>query len=186
MTQAAIRRMIKDSIDAAIAAEQARQANVRNDASGSGPVRGQDAAPAIHECTFSRGQEGEVCCCYTRRTNFDLWKTKVATIVPERVKVATYIHGSTDNIKGEVTSSKPADLNEACTIKCHKCGKVGHNARYCKEKSVTMRANAQPIWTCYDCGKQGQTRNRCPKKVKQEEVKEARGRAYAIKDAEPQ
>ncbi|GJT36250.1 hypothetical protein Tco_0926669 [Tanacetum coccineum] len=35
MTQAAIRRMIKESIDAAFAAEQARQANVRNDASGS-------------------------------------------------------------------------------------------------------------------------------------------------------
>nr|GEW14046.1 putative reverse transcriptase domain-containing protein [Tanacetum cinerariifolium] len=73
-----------------------------------------------------------------------------------------------------------------CMIKCHKCGKVGHKARYSKEKSVAMVANAQPIWTCYDCGKQGHTRNRCPKKVKQEEVGEARGRAYAIKDAEPQ
>ncbi|GKF05635.1 reverse transcriptase domain-containing protein, partial [Tanacetum coccineum] len=30
------------------------------------------------------------------------------------------------------------------------------------------------------------TRNRCPKKVKQEETREVRGRAYAIKDAEPQ
>ncbi|GKC93534.1 hypothetical protein Tco_1158976, partial [Tanacetum coccineum] len=33
MTQAAICRMIKESVDAAIAAERARQANVRNDAS---------------------------------------------------------------------------------------------------------------------------------------------------------
>ncbi|GJU03969.1 putative reverse transcriptase domain-containing protein [Tanacetum coccineum] len=33
--------------------------------------------------------------------------------------------------------------------------------------------------------KRGHTRNRCPKKVKQEEVGEARGRAYAIKDVEP-
>ncbi|GKE88300.1 hypothetical protein Tco_1565775, partial [Tanacetum coccineum] len=40
MTEAAIRRMIKESFDAAIVAERARQANVRNDASGSGPVRG--------------------------------------------------------------------------------------------------------------------------------------------------
>nr|GFA10524.1 hypothetical protein [Tanacetum cinerariifolium] len=39
MTQAAIRRMIKDSVDVTIADEQARQANVRDDASGSGPVR---------------------------------------------------------------------------------------------------------------------------------------------------
>ncbi|GJX30042.1 putative reverse transcriptase domain-containing protein [Tanacetum coccineum] len=53
-----------------------------------------------------------------------------------------------------------------CTIKCHKCGKIGHKARYCKEKNVATGANAQPIWTCYDCGEQGHTRNRCPKKVK--------------------
>nr|GFA59387.1 hypothetical protein [Tanacetum cinerariifolium] len=49
MTQAAIRRMIKENFDAAIAAERARHANVGNDARGSGPVRGQDAAPVAHE-----------------------------------------------------------------------------------------------------------------------------------------
>ncbi|GJX92583.1 putative reverse transcriptase domain-containing protein, partial [Tanacetum coccineum] len=53
------------------------------------------------------------------------------------------------------------------------------------EKSVATGANAQPIWTCYDCGEQGHTRNRCPKKVKPEEVREVRGRAYVIKDVEP-
>ncbi|GJV96708.1 putative reverse transcriptase domain-containing protein [Tanacetum coccineum] len=174
---------------------------------------------------------------------------------PKSVKVDAYIRGLTDNIKGEVTSSKPANLNEAvriahklmeqklqarderilegkkrkwesfqsgnssgntramttaptggkvssgslplcehyftrhvgpCTIKFHKCGKFGHKAMYYKEKSVATGANAQPILTCYDCGEQGHTRNRCPKKVKQEEVGEVRGRAYAIKDAEPQ
>ncbi|GJT04612.1 putative reverse transcriptase domain-containing protein [Tanacetum coccineum] len=42
------------------------------------------------------------------------------------------------------------------------------------------------VWTCYDCGEQGHTRNRCPKKVKQEETGEFHGRAYAIKDAESQ
>ncbi|GJS20030.1 putative reverse transcriptase domain-containing protein [Tanacetum coccineum] len=73
-----------------------------------------------------------------------------------------------------------------CTIKCHKCRKIGHKTRYCKEKNVVTGANAQPIWTCYDCGEQGHMRNRCPKKVKQEEVGESRGRAYAIKDVEPQ
>ncbi|GKF81670.1 hypothetical protein Tco_0240272, partial [Tanacetum coccineum] len=54
MTQAAIRRMIKESVDATIADERARQKNVRNDASGSGPVRGRDTTPAVRECTFAR------------------------------------------------------------------------------------------------------------------------------------
>nr|GEZ47708.1 putative reverse transcriptase domain-containing protein [Tanacetum cinerariifolium] len=76
--------------------------------------------------------------------------------------------------------------DDPCTIKCHKCGKVGHKERYCKEKSVATGANVQPISTCYDYGEQGHTRNQCPKKVKQEETREVRGRAYAIKDDEPQ
>nr|GEU63255.1 putative reverse transcriptase domain-containing protein [Tanacetum cinerariifolium] len=45
--------MMKDSVDAVITAERARQANVKNDASGSVPVRGQDATPAIREFTFA-------------------------------------------------------------------------------------------------------------------------------------
>ncbi|GKF03699.1 putative reverse transcriptase domain-containing protein [Tanacetum coccineum] len=115
---------------------------------------------------------------------------------PERVKVDAYIEGLTNNIKGEVTSSKPANLNEAVRM-AHKLmdqksqarderileGKK-HKARYCKEKNVATGANAQAIMTCYDCGEQGHTRNRCPKKVKQEEVREVRGRSYAIKDVE--
>ncbi|GKE04501.1 putative reverse transcriptase domain-containing protein, partial [Tanacetum coccineum] len=281
---------------------RARQANVRNDANRSGPVKGRDTSPAIRECTFAgfmkcnpaafRRVDGAIElrrwfektesvfeiseCAEGKKVMFfaatlegptlTWWKTKVATIgletmnqmpwtemkqlmtdefnelalmcprmvEPERVKVDSYIRGLTDNIKGEVTSSKPTDLNEAmrmahklteqksqarnerilegitramvtsptngilplcercftrhvgeCTIKCHKCGKVGHKARYCREKSVATGANAQPIWTCYDCSKQGHTRNRCLKKVKQEEVGEFRGQAYAIKDAEP-
>ncbi|GJV99081.1 putative reverse transcriptase domain-containing protein [Tanacetum coccineum] len=147
-------------------------------------------------------------------------------VEPKRVKVDAYIRGLIDNIKGEVTSFKPVNLNEAvgmahklmeqklqarderilegkkrkwenfqsgnssgnaramisaptdgkvssgslslcercftchvgpCTIKCHKCGKVGHKARNCKEKNVAT-----------------------------EEVGEVHGRAYVIKDAEPQ
>ncbi|GJZ41345.1 putative reverse transcriptase domain-containing protein [Tanacetum coccineum] len=226
MTQAAIRRMIKESVDAAIAAERARQENVRNDASGSGPVRGQDTAPAVRECTFARfmkcnptifrSVEGAVElrrwfkktesvfeiseCAEGKKVKFAAatlegpaltwWKTKVATmgletvnqmpwtemkqlmtaefcpieevqrmehelwnlkvkeydvvaytqrfnelalmcprmVEPERVKVDAYIRGLTDNIKGEVTSSKPADLNEAVRM-AHKLMEQKSQAR---------------------------------------------------------
>ncbi|GJZ91008.1 putative reverse transcriptase domain-containing protein [Tanacetum coccineum] len=340
MTQAAIRRMIKESVDAAIAAERARQANVRNDASGSGPVRGRDTAPAICECTFVgfmkcnpaafHRVEGAVElrrwfektksvfeiseCAKGKKVKFSAatlegpaltwWKTKVTTmgletvnqmpwtemkqlmtaefclieeiqrmehelwnlkikeydivaytqrfnvlalmyprmVEPERVKVDAYIQGLTDNIKGEVTSSKPADLNEAVHM-AHKLmekksqvrnerilqGKKrkwenlqGENSslraikritlvRLCRiTKSNEMREPWLPLllvesFLCVNVVllamlvsvrsnvtsverldiRQGHTRNRCPKKVKQEEVGEVRGRAYAIKDAEP-
>nr|GEV26407.1 hypothetical protein [Tanacetum cinerariifolium] len=52
LTQAVFSRMIKESVDATIAAERARHANAGNDARGSGPVRSQDATSAIRECTF--------------------------------------------------------------------------------------------------------------------------------------
>ncbi|GJS63032.1 putative reverse transcriptase domain-containing protein [Tanacetum coccineum] len=251
MTQAAIRRMIKEIVDAAIAAKRARHANVRNDARGSGPARGQDAAPA------AQGKRVKFAAATLQGPTLTWWNAKIETMgletvnqMPwtemkqlmtaefcpieevqrmehelmvklERVKVDAYIQGLTDNIKGEVTSSRPANLNEAvrmayklmdqksqamderilegkkqkqgnaramvtaptdgklplcercfthhvgqCMIKCHKCGKVGHKLRYCKEKNVATGANALPIPTSYDCGEQGQTRNRCPRKIK--------------------
>nr|GEU50041.1 putative reverse transcriptase domain-containing protein [Tanacetum cinerariifolium] len=301
LTQVAIHRMIKDNVDAAIAAERARHANVGNDARGSGPARGQDVAPAACECTFAgfmkcnpiafRGTKGAVellrwfektesvfginDCAEGKKVRFDAvtlqgpaltwWNAMIATI--ERVKVDAYIWGLTDNIKGEVTSSRTANLNDAvrmahklmdqksqardeiilkgkkqkwesfqsgnssskgnqrdnsrqtlqnnqkqgnaramvtaptdrklplcercfthqvgqCMIKWYKW-KGWHKLRYCKEKNVATGANALPILTCYDCGEQGHTKNRYPRKVKQEEVGKVCGRAYAIKDAKP-
>ncbi|GJS22856.1 putative reverse transcriptase domain-containing protein [Tanacetum coccineum] len=49
---------------------------------------------------------------YTQRFN-ELALMCPRMVKPERVKVDAYIQGLTDNIKGEVTSSKPANLNEA-------------------------------------------------------------------------
>ncbi|GJU10302.1 putative reverse transcriptase domain-containing protein [Tanacetum coccineum] len=277
MTQAAMRRMIKESVDAAIAIERERWFEKTKSV-----FRISECAEGKKVRFAAATLEEEI-----QRLENELWNLKVKEydivaytqrfnelalmcprmVKPERVKVNAYIRGLTDNINGEVTLSKPANLSEAirmayklmeqksqarnerimkgkkqkwenhqggnssgkgnqkdnlrqslqnnqkqgnaramviaptdgklplcghffthhvgpCTIKCHKCGKVGHKSRYCKEKNVATCANAQPIPTCYDCGEQGHTRNRCPKKVKQEEVGEVCARAYVIKDAE--
>ncbi|GJV00740.1 putative reverse transcriptase domain-containing protein [Tanacetum coccineum] len=296
-------------------ASKARQANVRNDASGSRPVRGQDTAPAIRECTFAgfmkfnptvfRGVEGVVElrrwfektesvfeiseCAEGKKVKFaaatlegptlNWWKTKVATmgletvnqmpwtemkqlmteefflieevqriehelmVEPERVKVDAYIRGLTDNIKGEVTSSKSADLNEAVRM-AHKLmeqnlqarderilegkkqkwesfqsvngsGKAIKSITLIKLCRIAKSKGTRDLWlplllmesflyvndvllamlvsvqssaiSVERLGtRQGHTRNRYPKKIKQEEAGEVRSRAYAIKDAEPQ
>nr|GEW10992.1 hypothetical protein [Tanacetum cinerariifolium] len=44
-----------------------------------------------------------------------------------------------------------------------------------EEKNVATGANALHMLTCYDCGEQGHIRNRYPRKVKQEEVREVHG-----------
>nr|GEV48730.1 hypothetical protein [Tanacetum cinerariifolium] len=266
MSQAAIRRMIKENVDAVIAVERARHANVGNNARGSGPVKegkkvkfaaatlqgpalswwnaklttiGLETVNQIPWTVMKQLITAEFCPIEEiQRMEDKLWNLKVKEynivaytqrfnelalmcprmVEPERVKVDAYIRGLTDNIKGKVTSSRPANLSEAnnqrqgnaqamvtapsdgwlplcercftrhvgqCTIQCHKCGKVGYKSTYCKEKNVATGANALPIPTFYDCGEKGHTRNQCPKKVKQEEVREVRGRAYAFNDAEP-
>ncbi|GKC17423.1 putative reverse transcriptase domain-containing protein [Tanacetum coccineum] len=114
-------------VDAAIAIERARQENVKNDASGSGPVR--------------EGKKVKFAAATLEGPTLTWWKTKVATmgleivreydvvaytqrfnelslmcprmVEPEREKVDAYIRGLTNNIKGEVTSSKPADLKRS-------------------------------------------------------------------------
>ncbi|GJZ91649.1 putative reverse transcriptase domain-containing protein [Tanacetum coccineum] len=253
----AIHRMIKESVNAVIAAERARQANVRNDASRSGPVRGQDTAPAIHEWFEKTESVFEISeCAKGKKVKFvvatlegpDLtwWKTKIATmgletvkgydvvaytqrfnelalmcprmVEPERVKLMerksqarderilegkkqkweNFQSGNSSGKRNHKDNSRQtlqnnqkqrnarAMVTTPTDGKCHKCGKVRHKARYCKEKNVATSANALPILTCYDCGEQGHTRNRCPRKVKQEEFGEVRGQAYVIKDAEPQ
>nr|GEU94119.1 putative reverse transcriptase domain-containing protein [Tanacetum cinerariifolium] len=232
LTQTSIRQMIKESLDAAIVAEWARQVNAGNDARGSGPVKGQDAAPAVHGkrvkfaaatlqgpaltwwnakvstmgleimnqmpwTEMKRLMTAKFCPIEeVQRMEHELWNLKVKeyNVVAytqrfnelalmclrmaelKRVKVDACIRGLTDDIKGEVTSSKPANLNEAVRvahklmeqksqarderilegkkIKCHKGEKVRYKARYCKEKNVATGGNALPIPTCYDCGEQ--------------------------------
>ncbi|GJX77409.1 hypothetical protein Tco_0324220 [Tanacetum coccineum] len=53
LTQAGVRRMIKESADTAIAAEWVRHANAGNNASGSRQARGQVTAIVVRECTFA-------------------------------------------------------------------------------------------------------------------------------------
>ncbi|GJX70266.1 putative reverse transcriptase domain-containing protein [Tanacetum coccineum] len=301
MTQAAIRRMIKESVDAAIAAERERQTNVRNKTSGSGPVRGQDTAPAVHECTFvgfmkcnpivfrrvegavelrrwfektesvfetSESAEGKKVKFFAATLEgpaLTWWKTKVATmglktvnqmpwtkmkqlmtaefcpieevqrmehelwnlkvkeydvvaytqrfnelalmyprmVEPERVKVDAYIRELTDNIKGEVTSSKPDNLNEAVCMAywLMEQKSQARDERILEGKKQNQKqGNARAMVTAHADGKLPLC-ERCftrhvgqctsverlgTRQVKQEEAGEVRGRAYAIKDAELQ
>nr|GFC77693.1 putative reverse transcriptase domain-containing protein [Tanacetum cinerariifolium] len=88
LTQAAIRQMVKENVDAAIAAERARKENVRNYASRSGPVRGQDTTPTIRECTFSECAEGKkikFVDATLQGPALTWWNAKVATMGLETV-----------------------------------------------------------------------------------------------------
>ncbi|GJU50725.1 putative reverse transcriptase domain-containing protein [Tanacetum coccineum] len=186
LTQAVVRRMIKESVDAAIAAERVRHANSRNDTRGSRPVRGQDATPVVHECTFAgfmkcnptvfRGVEGVVKlrrwfektesvfgiseCAEGKKVKFvaailqgpalTWWNFKIATMGLETVNQIPWtemkqlitaefclIEGGgliaspgdcLETSSGEVTSSRPTNLNEAVCM-AHKLMEQKSQAR---------------------------------------------------------
>nr|GEY88464.1 putative reverse transcriptase domain-containing protein [Tanacetum cinerariifolium] len=174
LTQAAIRRMIKDNVDAAIATERARKTNCNPTA-----FRGIERAVKLLRWFEKTKSVFRISECAEGKKRFNELALMCPRMVePERVKVDAYIWGLTDNIKGEVTSSRSANLNEAVRM-AHKLmdqksqardkrilegKKQKQKSRYCKEKNVSTGANALPIPTCYDYGDQGHTRNRCPKK----------------------
>ncbi|GKG05054.1 hypothetical protein Tco_0315441 [Tanacetum coccineum] len=80
LTQSAIRRMIKESVDAAIDAERARHANAGNDARGYGPIKGQDAA-----LLFVKGKKVRFAVAMLQEPALSWWNAKVATMGLETV-----------------------------------------------------------------------------------------------------
>ncbi|GJW29302.1 putative reverse transcriptase domain-containing protein [Tanacetum coccineum] len=202
LTQADIRRMIKESVDAAIAAEWARHANAGNDARGFGSVRGQDAVPAVRECTFA----GFMKCNPTpfhegKKVNFAAatlqghaltWWNAIDSNHREKVqrmehelwnlKVKEYNIVAYTQRFNELALMCPRMVKqERVKVDAYIWGLTGHQGdeRILEGKKLK--------WENYQSGNSsGHTRNQCPRKVKQEEVGEVCGRAYAIKDAKPQ
>ncbi|GKD40194.1 putative reverse transcriptase domain-containing protein [Tanacetum coccineum] len=197
LTQAVIRRMIRESVDVAIAAKRAKQANAGNNTSGSGQAKGTvklkrwfektEMTFGISECAEDkkvkfaaatlRGPKlmtVEFCPAEElQRMENELWNLKVKEynmvsytqrfnmlalmcprmVKPENVKIDAYIRGLSDNIKGEVTSSKPTNLNKAVPM-AHNSGKINHkdNSRQSLQNNL-KQGNARAMTTDPNEGK---------------------------------
>ncbi|GJZ19224.1 putative reverse transcriptase domain-containing protein [Tanacetum coccineum] len=94
---------------------------------------------------------------YTQRFN-ELALMCPRMVEPESVKVDAYIRGLTDKIKGEVTSSKPTNLNEAVCM-AHKLmeqssGKSNHKDNSCQSSHNNQKqGNARAMTTAPNKGK---------------------------------
>ncbi|GJT11545.1 putative reverse transcriptase domain-containing protein [Tanacetum coccineum] len=170
MTQAAIKKLVADSVAAALEAQAATMANTDN----TNRNTGQRETPEL------------VILC--------------PTMVPNSKKLMeVFIGGLTRSIEGNVTASKPQTLEEAITITqrlmdqqnrrqgtfraytatlTENSSKVGHQTRNCKNKGLATGSNLQPISvTCHACGEKGHYKNQCPKANNS-----AHRRAYLLRD----
>ncbi|GJW43276.1 putative reverse transcriptase domain-containing protein [Tanacetum coccineum] len=118
-------------------------------------------------------------------------------VEPEQVKVEQYIRGLSKNIRGDVTSSRPAGIDEAVPMtnvapndnevypkyknkkhagdcwKCGKCGKLEHKTAAC------WSLNRKDV-TCFNCNEKGHQKRDCPKLKKNGQGGNNRGDVYKL------
>ncbi|GJS12624.1 putative reverse transcriptase domain-containing protein [Tanacetum coccineum] len=166
MTQDAMRRMIKESVDAAIAVERERQAKCNPTV-----FRGIEGAIELHRW-FEK-----------TKSVFGIENDGRGMVESRKSKDDAYNMRFNWLTSSEVTSSKPQILaklyvwlnklmEQSRKLRNERIlegrSEVGESPSIEEKNIATFAtgANAQPIPTCYDCGKQGHTRNQCLKKVK--------------------
>nr|GFB41282.1 hypothetical protein [Tanacetum cinerariifolium] len=133
-----------------------------------------DAAPVVRECTFV----GFMKCSPT-----DFHGIEGAVKLQRWFDKTKSVFGINECVEGKKNNQK--QRNARAMITAPPDGKVSSGSLPLCERCFTRHVVPCTI-KCYKCGKVGhKERNRCSKKVKQEEAEEVRGRAYAIKDAEP-
>ncbi|GJX50312.1 putative reverse transcriptase domain-containing protein [Tanacetum coccineum] len=186
-------------------------AKAGNDARGSRPVRGQDVTPVVRECTFAGFMKCNptIFCGIKGVVELRRWfeKTKSVFGISECVEGKKVKFGSatlqgpaltwwnSKRVKEYNIVSYTKRFNELALM----CPRMVEQESvkvdaYIRGLSENIKGKDERIlegkkrkWENFQSGNSsGHKRNRCPKKVKQEETGEVRVRAYAIKDAEPQ
>ncbi|GKD11860.1 reverse transcriptase domain-containing protein [Tanacetum coccineum] len=179
MTQAAIKKLVADSVAAALEAQAATVANTDNTTRNTRPRE----TPVARKCSYKEFMScqpfnfkedckvkfatGNDIKTYVRR--FQELVVLCPTMVPNSEKLMeVFIWRLPKSIEGNVTTSKPQTLEEAITI----------TQRNCRNKGPATGSNLQPVSvTCHACGKKGHYRNQCPKANNS-----AHGRAYLLRD----
>nr|GEW23192.1 reverse transcriptase domain-containing protein [Tanacetum cinerariifolium] len=169
MNQAAIRKLVVDSVVAALETQAATMANTYNTNRNTRPRETRVA----RKCSYK-----EFMSC--QPFNF---KVLCATMVPNSEKlIEVFIGGLPKSIEGNVTALMPQTLEEAITITQRlmdqTCNKVGHLTRNCRNKGPATRSNQLPMSvTRHACGEKGHYRSQFPKANNS-----AHGRAYLSRD----
>ncbi|GJZ15800.1 hypothetical protein Tco_0551477, partial [Tanacetum coccineum] len=192
MTQAAIRKLVADSVTAALEAQAATMANADN----TNRNTGEREAPVARKCSYKefiscqpfnfKGSEGAVGLIrwfertelvFSRSNCTEDYKVKFSTDSEKMIEV--FIGGLPQSIEGNVTTSKPQTLEEAINIAQRLMNQVGHLSKNCRNKGPAIGSNLLPvIVTCHACGKKRHYVNQYRKTTNNN----AQGRAYMLRD----
>ncbi|GKD83349.1 putative reverse transcriptase domain-containing protein, partial [Tanacetum coccineum] len=161
MTQAAIRKLVADTVAAALEAQAATMANADN----TNRNTRQSGMPVARKCCYK-----EFMSC--QPFNFKGTECAVGLIRWfERTK-SVFLHSNcTEDYKVKFATGP-------CIVKCHTCNNVGHLTRNCKNKGPATGSNLQPVSViCHACGEKGHYKSQCSRANNN-----AHGRVYLLKD----
>ncbi|GKB49507.1 putative reverse transcriptase domain-containing protein [Tanacetum coccineum] len=165
MTQAAIRKLVADSVAAALEAQAATMASTNNPNRNTGPTgtpiarKGNYKEFISYKPFYFNGMEGA--------NGLIRW---------------SYAATPTENSRytGSLPLCKKCTLHHTgpCTVKCQTCNRVGHLTRNCRNKGPATGSNQQPVSViCHACGEKGHYNYQCSKANNS-----AHGRAYLLRD----
>nr|GEZ88281.1 putative reverse transcriptase domain-containing protein [Tanacetum cinerariifolium] len=204
MTQAAIRKLVADSVATALEAQAANMANADNTNKNPKP-REAPVARKIEEayniiwaefkkllikkyCPRTEIQrmedefyhltvKGNDLQTYVRR--FQELSISCPTMVPDSEKmIEVFIGGLPRSIEGNVTASKPQTLEETINIAQRLMDQVVYLTKNYKNKGPATGSLLPVAVNCHACGEKGFYANQCQKTT----TNNAQGRAYMLRD----
>ncbi|GJZ21557.1 reverse transcriptase domain-containing protein [Tanacetum coccineum] len=199
MTQAAIRKLVADSVTVALEAQAATMANADNTNRNTGEREAPVAKKLFSRSNYTEdckvkfatgtlteealswwnsfAQPGDDLKTYVRR--FQELATLCPTMVPDSEKIMeVFIGGLPQSIEGNITASKPQTLKEAINIAQRLMDQVYWKPSFINKGPATG-SNLLPVTvTCHACGEKGHYVNQCRKTTNNN----AQGRAYMLRD----
>ncbi|GKA18679.1 putative reverse transcriptase domain-containing protein [Tanacetum coccineum] len=198
MTQSAIRKLVADSVAAALEAQATTMASTNNPNRNTGPtgtpVARKENYKEFISCQpfYFNDTEGAVDLIHWfERTELVFSRSNCA----EEIKVTfatgtltddalswSYAATPTENSRytGSLPLCKKCTLHHTgpCTVKCQTCNRVGHLTRNIRNKGPTTGSNHQPVSViCHACGEKGHCNYQCSNTNNS-----AHGRAYLLRD----
>ncbi|GJV28525.1 reverse transcriptase domain-containing protein [Tanacetum coccineum] len=204
MTQAAIRKLVADSVTTALEAQAANMANTDNTTRPSRvanckdnvakKVQGAANLQLQSNCTedckvkFATGTLTEealswwnyFATLWDRRSLQDYLEHKKQNRRQEAAKAYAATPAENNRYAENLPLCRKCDLHHTgpCTVKCNTCNKVGHLTKNCRNKRPATGSNQLPVTViCHAYGKKGHYTNQCRKTNIN-----AQGRAYMLRD----
>ncbi|GKB90450.1 putative reverse transcriptase domain-containing protein [Tanacetum coccineum] len=170
MTQAVIRKLVADSVTAALEAQAATIASTSNPNRNTGPTGTPVAKTGNYKEFIScqpfyfNGMEGAV--------GLIRWQEAVKAYAATLVGNNRYAENLPLSRKCDLHHTRP------CTVKCNTCNKVGHLTINCQNKRPATGSYQLPVTViCHACGENGRYTNQFRKTNIN-----AQGRAYMLRD----